>query len=898
VDRSVRFALPLFGLSLALIIESCGGSSTPPPPPVATQATHFSVAAPATATAGRAFNVTVSALDSSDGVVASYSGKVHLTSTDAQAILPADATLTNGTGSFSVTLKTAGMGKQLSAIDTVNASISGTAGGITVNAGAATQFTVSAPNAATAGMAFNFSVVALDTYNNFANYSGMVHFTSTDAQAKLPPDAVLTNNGLATQFPATLNTIGNATLITAKDTAASTTGSSGPINVFSNVATHFSVAIPGSATTRASFKVAVTALDGAGNNSAGYAGTIHFTSTDSKAILPANSTLPIGLGTFMATLETAGNQVITATDTVTASVTGPSNSISVVAAAALTATTAAPPSGTVGTNYGPSTTEYLKCYSNRGGVMNCAPCTSYLACRPLPPCGSVYYGQCREARQIFEGFTIVATGGVPPYSWSSSSLPPGLSVNSNNGEILGAPTLAGSYQIVATVADSGTPSVTTKGNYTIVINNPQPPVINTTPAPPGGTVNQPYRFTFTARGGLPPYQNWIETGALPAGLSPLMSGGVLAGTPTVTGSFPITVTVQDSIPQTSAPQDFTIQIFAHGFRATGSMAAPRVSHTATMLNTGKVLVAGGTDGIGNPIATAELYDPTTGSFFATGNMGTARAHFAATLLTSGKVLVTGGLDRSGNPIATAELYDPTAGTFSPTTGSMQFVHASHTATLLNTGKVLVAGWGNATAELFDPATGTFAATGSMATARVGHTATLLNGGKVLVSGGIQGAPPATTVLAEAELYDPLSGSFTPTLGTLATARQLHTASLLSDGKVLVAGGLDSTGNATAIAEVFDPTTQLFTVTKGNMGTVRAFHTATVLKDKTVLLTGGDAGSGPLATAELYDPTAETFSPTGSMGTGRSDHTASLLPDGTVLVAGGAGGGEATAELYQ
>jgi WD40 repeat protein len=449
--------------------------------------------------------------------------------------------------------------------------------------------------------------------------------------------------------------------------------------------------------------------------------------------------------------------------------------------------------------------------------------------------------------------------------------------------------------------DSGTPPASISGTFPIVIKNPPPPVISAAPAPPGGVVNQPYSFTFTASAGLPPYQNWSETGALPLGIAPLTSGGILSGTPAATavGSFPITVTVQDSLGQNSAPQNFTLSVFAHGFRATGSMASARGSHTATLLSNGKVLVAGGADANGNAIATAEVFEPSTGTFSATGSMITARAHFAATLLTSGRVLVTGGLDPSGNPLATAEIYDPSTGTFSATTGVMKFVHASHTATLLNTGKVLVAGWGNATAELFDPATGTFAATGSMVTARVSHTATLLSNGQVLVTGGIQGSGTATTVLAEAELYDPGKGTFSATAGVLTTAREWHTASLLPDGKVLVTGGLDSTGKAIATAELYDPTNQSFTLTKGGMETARAFQTATSLKDGTVLVTGGSDGTSSLATAELYDPNTGVFSPTGSLANARQSHTATLLNDGTVLVTGGNNGAAlASAELYQ
>ena len=485
-------------------------------------------------------------------------------------------------------------------------------------------------------------------------------------------------------------------------------------------------------------------------------------------------------------------------------------------------------------------------------------------------------------------------------------MPAGLSVNSQTGKIFGTPTSPGGYNVPVTVTDSGTPPVMTPMSYNVTINDPAPPVINVTPAPPSGVVNLPYSFTFTASSSAPPLTWRVSAGTPPPG--PMLNpDGVFSGTPTATGTSSFTLIAEDSFKQDSISQDFTIQIFAHGFAPTGAMAGPRIAHTATLLSSGEVLVAGGTDGSGTPIATAELFDPTHGTFSSTGSMSTARAHYAATLLcdlsappcNDKRVLVTGGLDTNGNPLMSAELYDPSTGTFSPTIGIMQSVHASHTATLLKTGEVLIIGWGPATAELFDPSTGTFKATGSMLEPRVGHTATLLTSGKVLVAAGIGEVGGGPGVLAESELYDPATGSFSQTLGHLANARQLHTASLLADGKVLVAGGmLDNAGTATATAELFDPTTQMFTATKGSLATARDFHTATVLNDGTVLVTGGDNGNGTLATAEVYDPIADTFSPTGGMGSTRESHTATLLNGGTVLVNGGAGGGEATAELYQ
>ena len=202
--------------------------------------------------------------------------------------------------------------------------------------------------------------------------------------------------------------------------------------------------------------------------------------------------------------------------------------------------------------------------------------------------------------------------------------------------------------------------------------------------------------------------------------------------------------------------------------------------------------------------------PATGAFsYAAGSLNTARWNYTATLLNNGMVLMAGGGYLSA--LDSAELYDPAAEIFSYTTGSLNTARYVQTATLLNNGSVLIAGGVNSTAalasaELYSPATGTFSyTTGSLNTARSIHRATLLNNGMVLIEGGQNevGSPNATT-FASSELYDPGTGTFTDT-GSLNVARTFHTATLLNNGVVLVAGGSNSTGYLTS-AELYSPAT--------------------------------------------------------------------------------------------
>ncbi|RLB65615.1 MAG: hypothetical protein DRI90_01520 [Deltaproteobacteria bacterium] len=397
------------------------------------------------------------------------------------------------------------------------------------------------------------------------------------------------------------------------------------------------------------------------------------------------------------------------------------------------------------------------------------------------------------------------------------------------------------------------------------------------------------------------------------------------------------------------------------FTATDSMTEGRTLHSATRLQDGTVLIAGGTTGASGyfddlPVtATAELYDPQSGTFALVGELAEARGWHGAVLLPNGQVLIVGGIGEPapmqfpfGAPTE-AELYDPATEQFSPA-GSMLVGRLNPLAVLLpEQGAVLIATGLTAAggfpsyvsaSELYDLGTGTFSPTGEVLKPRYGSAVSLLPEGSVLVAGGMGETNTGTGV--STEVYTPDEGTFAtaselpeaqvgPTLTWLPEGRLLafdglsaalysppvaipvepevepmdharfgHTATLLPTGNVLVVGGADE-----PYAEIYEPATQQFRTLPASDSLVRRYHTATRLPGGKVLLAGGQTGdeqSAALASALLFDPTDETIAPAANLSGPRGGHTATLLPDGRVLVVGGRSAGGTgdvleTAEVY-
>jgi hypothetical protein len=428
--------------------------------------------------------------------------------------------------------------------------------------------------------------------------------------------------------------------------------------------------------------------------------------------------------------------------------------------------------------------------------------------------------------------------------------------------------------------------------------------INVSPS----TVNLPaagtQQFTATVTGSSDVAVIWTVREGMPGGT---VTGSGLYMAPGVVGVYHVVATSH-----ADSSQSATATIAVPGFTSPSLfMNVGRVSHTATQLQDGRILFIGGLDGAGLATSSAEIYDPGTGKFTLTGSLSDGRFGHTATLLSNGKVLVAGGARDSSNPVLvpTVELYDPQSGTFSRT-GNLGELRFLHTATLLADGKVLVSGGqdtvpgfsGQASigsAELYDPVSGAFSFTANLNAPRFWHTATLLNNGRVLIAGGTVNVPYTYPPLlpTPGELYDPETGKFT-NIGAFGdeASGDASAAVPLQSGQVLTW----ATAVYDPVANTFSTVPVLLQAPSAN----RQGYTGTLLPNGIVLITGGDGVSAnqDVAAAFLLDPAHSSWTQIPDMPSPRVAHTANLLSNGLVLIAGGGTafnqGGFASAELYQ
>jgi hypothetical protein len=499
---------------------------------------------------------------------------------------------------------------------------------------------------------------------------------------------------------------------------------------------------------------------------------------------------------------------------------------------------------------------------------------------------------------------LSASGGIPGYGFGPPVPGPGVTLSAS-GLLSIANPQASTLSFSVSVHDAANPFQIQNANYTVNfagpiignvtfknqpptyaggLTNPNSPVVvhvadNSNAAIPGANVTM-------SLNGTPPCSTAILSGTLTQQTN-ATGDAFFTDLSTDRGQtgYTLRATVS-SVFGVSNP--FTV----NGFCGTGNLNVARDFLTATLLQNGQVLVAGGRVTGTTATNAADLYDPTTGVSTGITGLNLGRYLHTATLLNDGTVLIVGG-EINATYLASAEIYNPGNQTFTALANGLNTARAGHTATLLADGTVLIAGGTNGdslvSAEIYNPATQTFTNVGPLNTARFTHAAALLPNGKVLIVSGLN---------ATAELYDPVAKTFSNT-GSLNTARQYPSATLLPNGQVLVAGGLAGGVAGIGTAELYDPAAGSFSFT-GNLINARGEQTATLLPDGTVLLVGGyncppPSCTNPVqGTAEIYNPSFATFALTGSLINARYDDAATVLNDGTVLIAGGFSGNSPTA----
>lgn len=586
---------------------------------VAAGAIVFGAAPTATATVGVAYSSTLSA----------SGGAGALTYSISSGSLPTGLLLNTSTGAIAGTPTVVGpVTFTAKAQDNFGDTPATQSYTITVNPGPATHFAVALTSSSTitAGSAVSFTVTALDSAGNTATgYSGTVAFTSTDAQATLPAASTLAS-GIGS-FSATLKTAGSQT-VTATDTGnAAITGTSASITVSPGSATSLVVTAPGTATANVAFNFTVTAKDQYNNTATGFTDIVHFTSTDSSAVLPSNSGLngaTGGTGTFSATLKTTGSQTITATDSINSSINGTSGAITVSTTVIITTSTIGP------FDSGQTVSDTLLASGGSGNSSN--------------------------------------------YTWSwaagsGSSIPPGLSL-STSGTISGTAGTAGTYNVSVTVKDTSvTPNQSFTQSFTITINGALGlPTPNPSSLPSNGYTGIAYTGDVAASGGSGNYCYSVITGLPADGLSAPANnsscGYVAAtfpvgGTPTGAATVTFTLKVTDSL-GISVTQTYTITV-TNPTAPTLPTPSSTVPGSATVGQAYSQSITA-TGGVG-PTYTWTVNGSTT--LGALGTTGLA-SQFSVSNSGSSTLAITGSPTSTGTVTFTAQVKDNTTGLTSST----------------------------------------------------------------------------------------------------------------------------------------------------------------------------------------------------------------------------------------